>query len=266
MEESSYISINIKNLRQFKGLTQSQLAAALDVKRSVIGSYEEGRAVPRPQVLLRLAKMANVSMEVFISSDITEHEEATVPDIKGNSLRILTTVIDENNNEIITLVPTKASAGYLNGYGDIEYIESLPTFNLPLPEFSKERTYRAFQIKGDSMKPIPSGAYIIGEYIMNWEDAKSGETYVFVTKEDGVVYKRLENRLSSENIVWLHSDNKEYESFSVPAYQIIEVWKAAGYISPHLPNTDTIIIEQLSDTVRNLQNEIEALKRKDTLK
>jgi hypothetical protein len=48
----------------------------------------------------------------------------------------------------------------------------MPKFYLPM---FKQGTYRAFEIKGDSMLPILSGTIIIGEYLENWADVKAGK-------------------------------------------------------------------------------------------
>jgi len=260
MEKKTFIAENIKHLRKSKDLTQAQLANMVNLKRSVIGSYEENRAFPRPYMLINLANLAEVSVEDFISVDISKSPNILKKDINGENLRVLATVTNSENKELVTLVPAKASAGYLNGYGDPEYIETLPMFDLPLPEFSQDKSYRAFQINGDSMKPVPSGSYIICEYVLDWEFVKTGQTYIVVTQSDGIVYKRITNEMISNRRLILNSDNKEYSSFEIQADDIVEIWKAVGYISPQLPNAETIMIEQLSETVKNLQNEIEMIK------
>jgi hypothetical protein len=68
------------------------------------------------------------------------------------------------------MVPLKASAGYLNGYADPEYVAKLPKFYLPM---FKQGTFRAFEIKGDSMLPIISGRYHNSRIpVENWADVK----------------------------------------------------------------------------------------------
>lgn len=45
---------------------------------------------------------------------------------------------------------TKASAGYLDGYGDAKYMETLPTFHMP--QLSKG-TFRCFEIQ-EMLEPV----------------------------------------------------------------------------------------------------------------
>ncbi len=251
------LSINIRYLRRSKGLTQEDLAIKLGVNRAMIGSYEEGRAVPKLSVLQLVAHIFQVSVDDLIGIDLSQKEESSL-DVKGSHLRVLATVVDNKDREMITLVPNKAAAGYLNGYGDPQFIESLPQFRLPFPEISKERTYRAFQIIGKSMEPIPTGAYIICEYVQNWQAMKDGQTYVLVTRDEGIVYKRVYHQ--NMNLM-LRSDNPEFKSYSIPLTSLTEVWKAAGYICLNLPEPESLNYQQLTAAVSEMRKELETLKK-----
>src|SRR6201989_2325876 len=220
----SIISSNIKFLRKKKGLTQQQFADQVGIKRSLVGAYEEERAEPKYELLKVIASFFEVSIDDFIKQKI---DDKWAPAPKGN-LRILSISVDKDDNENIELVPMKASAGYLNGYADPEYVAALPKFYLPM---FKQGTYRAFEIKGDSMLPLVSGTLIIGEYVENWADVKAGDTYVIISKHDGVVYKRIDNRFKENKKLKLISDNPAYEPYEINGEDVLELWKAKGYIS-----------------------------------
>lgn len=255
------ISSNIKYLRKSKGLTQDQLADKIGVNRAMIGSYEEGRAMPKLQVLQTLVYYFGISLDDLVLRDLSiGNEPDGTMDARGTNLRVLSTIVDRDNNELITLVPVKAAAGYLNGYSDPDFVDSLPRFSLPFAELGKERTYRAFQIDGESMEPIPSGAYIISEYVSDWHSIKDGTTYVLVTRDDGVVYKRVYIHPSGE--LWLKSDNPAFDAYSVHLSRVLEVWKAVGYICTKIPEPDTISLGKLSAMMLEMKNEIELLKKK----
>lgn len=259
-----FLGLNIKNLRKIRGLTQDQLADKIGVNRAMIGSYEEGRAIPKISALRTLSYYFNVSIDNLVNTDLSSDknnkEGSKNADITGKGLRVLTTLVDRDNKELITLVPVKASAGYTKGYADPDFIETLPGFNLPLPELSKERTYRAFQVNGNSMDPVPSGSYIICEYLQNWNEIKDGKTYVLVTWDDGVVYKRLYS--NDNNTLLLKSDNPEYAPYTVPVNTISEVWKALGYICFSLPVPDEMHLGKLTAMVYKMQNELDELRKK----
>jgi transcriptional regulator with XRE-family HTH domain len=168
----SFFASNLRFLRKQKGLTQEQLADKLAINRAMIGSYEESRAEPKYELLQRMAYLFKVSIHDMIDSDMEKQfaqknrtnnssHKGLYKDIEGRGLRVLPIVVDRENRELITVVPSKAAAGYLNGYADPEFIETLPTFNLPFDRFKTDRTYRTFQISGDSMLPIESGKVMV---------------------------------------------------------------------------------------------------------
>jgi DNA-binding XRE family transcriptional regulator/SOS-response transcriptional repressor LexA len=257
----NYLNQNIKHLRKLKQWTQDDLAQKLDLKRAVIGSYEEGRAVPKIPVMQTISKLFCISLDDLINKNLAEAPSSEI-DLSGQSLRVLSTLVDANDKELISVVPVKASAGYLNGYADPEYIEQLPQFNMPVSELSKERTYRVFQISGDSMLPIPSGSYIFCEYVLDWKDIKDGESYVIISQDEGLVYKRLFQSKDKTPTVLLKSDNPEYQSYELALESISEVWKAIGFLSFNLPGEGSTSLENLSLMMLGMKDEIEKLNRK----
>ena len=258
----NYLAQNIKHLRKDKGLTQEQLAHKVGVKRAMVGAYEEGRAEPRLQTIQNLCHYFKVRLDKLIGSDLSVKGAKDV-DAKGEKLRILPIVVDNTDEkELGTLVPVKAAAGYLNGYGDVDYIESLPRFSLPFPELPQDRTYRMFQIKGDSMLPVLPGAYIICEYVSDWHAIRNEECYVLVTLDEGVVYKRVINNLDKRELL-LKSDNTAYDSYSVTTENLIEAWRAIGYTSfdlPGQPATSDIDMTRLMELMAEMKRDIKGLK------
>ncbi len=252
----SIISSNIKFLRKRKGLTQQQFADQIGIKRSLVGAYEEERAEPKYELLKNIASFFDITVDDFINDAINDK---WVPKPKGDpaNLRILTISVDKDENENIEMVPMKASAGYLNGYADPEYVAQLPKFYLPM---FKNGTFRAFEIKGDSMLPLASGSIIIGEYLENWGDIKSGDTYVVVSKNDGVVYKRVMGKFKDQKKLKLVSDNPVYEPYEINGEDVLEIWKAKGYISTELPQpAPEPTMESLTAMMAQMQRSISKL-------
>ena len=130
---------NIKYLRGKKELTQQEFADLLKIKRSSIGAYEEGRARPNIQTQRDIAKIFGISLDQLLTKDLSK---VSITDMKNSNLRVLSVTVDQHDNENIEMVSQKAAAGYLNGYADPEFVESLPKFRLP---FLPAGTYRAFE-------------------------------------------------------------------------------------------------------------------------
>jgi Predicted transcriptional regulators len=252
----SNIANNLKYLRKKKGLTQQQFADEMGIKRASVGAYEEDRAEPKYELLKKIASFYGLTMDELANDTINDKWRPT-PRGDAANVRVLSITVDGGDRENIELVPVKASAGYLNGYADPEYIADLPKFSLPI---FKQGTYRAFEIQGDSMLPLQPGSIVIAEYIENWYDIKPGQTYVVISRTDGVVYKRVAFKYKEEKGLKLVSDNKSYEPFWVSAADILEVWKAKAYISTQLPEpnpeptmeTLTAMMAQMQKTISNV--------------
>lgn len=262
------VSENIRYLRKKMGYTQEQFAELIGIKRSLVGAYEEGRADPRLNNLLKMAEVFEVSLDELISQNVSVLDKRTEQQGAEGSkpripMKILSITVDKDDREHIEFIPQKASAGYLNGYADPEYLEDLPKFNLP--NLPGNATYRAFEIQGDSMLPLTSGTVIIGRYVESVNDIKNGKTYVLVTKQEGVVYKRVFNYLEEKGKLFLVSDNKAYSAYEVAPTDVLEIWEAKAFISLQFPEPNgksELTFDQLSDIVLNLQHEVIKIKDK----
>lgn len=259
--ESVNVSDNIKFLRKKFGYTQTTFADAIEIKRSLVGAYEEGRADPRLNNLLKMSEIFGVSVDTIISKNVAELSEEELFENPDSKLKILSITVDNEEKENIELIPQKASAGYLNGYSDPQFIQTLPKFRLPmLPD---NATYRAFEISGDSMLPLHPGTIIIGEYIEAPIDIKNGKTYVLITKDEGIVYKRVFNYVDDKGKLFLVSDNKSYSPYEVKATDVLEIWRAKAFISVNFPDEkgeSEMTIEQLTNVVLDLKQEITKIK------
>jgi transcriptional regulator with XRE-family HTH domain len=250
---------NLRTLRKKLQLTQDEFAQKLGIKRSLIGAYEEGRAEPRAELLQKMATLFGVTMEALIGADLTK-SEPKIPASYNRGKEVLVVTVDNQRKDNIEFVPVKASAGYLSGYADPEFVKELPRFHLPV---LKQGTYRAFEIKGDSMLPLMPGSIIVGEYVEKLNDIKSGKTYILVTQQDGVVYKRVFNYLEENGKLFLVSDNRQYAPYQVDGEEVVEAWSAKAYISVQFPDAEVkpqASVEQLASVVLDLQKELFQLK------
>src|SRR5690606_4750404 len=127
----SNIASNLKYLRKKNGLTQQQFADLMGIKRASLGAYEVNRADPDYDLLKKIAEYYDLCMDELANEVIDEQWKPT-PKSNASNLRVLSITVDQEDRENIELVPVKASAGYLNGYADPEYVKELPRFNLPM--------------------------------------------------------------------------------------------------------------------------------------
>ncbi|HAO04355.1 MAG TPA: XRE family transcriptional regulator, partial [Chitinophagaceae bacterium] len=132
----SKAGLNLKYLRKLRGWTQEEFAAKLNIKRSLVGAYEEERADPRLDVLEIVADIFKLSLDELLLKDLSEAPSGNAYLQKRRHQKMMSA---ERN--LIHFVPVKAVAGYLTGYADSEFIDELNTFTLPMLTGGN---YRAF--------------------------------------------------------------------------------------------------------------------------
>ncbi len=241
---------NLKYLRKLRGWTQEEFAAKIKIKRSLLGAYEEERAEPRIEVLEVVGDLFKLTLDDLLRKELSDTKGSYLAKRRAQKLAAA-------SNDI-QIVPIKAAAGYLAGYADPEFLDELNTFTLPM---LASGTYRAFEIVGDSMLPTPSGSVIVGEKVEDLEEVKSNQTYVVVSRNEGIVYKRVLKNNKSRTKLTMVSDNTAYQPYNMNSDDVIEVWKAQMIISK--ANTQQRWdVNQLASLVSNLQDQVSVLKKK----
>lgn len=163
--------------------------------------------------------------------------------------------VNQTGNENVVYVPIKARAGYLNGYGDAEYIETLPSFNMP---HLTNGSYRCFEVYGNSMvRTFFDGDLVFGKYVESLSDIKDGRIYVIVSKNDGIVLKRVINRIEERGKLILKSDNKNgnYPTYTIDAEEVMEVWYVTMFASKQMPEPVDVY-----DRLHELESQLVELK------
>jgi transcriptional regulator with XRE-family HTH domain len=225
-----FFAENIKFLRKRRKKSQADLADKLEITRTTLAGYEKS-VQPPFKVLIKFAEYFNVSIDALIRYKLQELSEFQLSqiedgfdiDVTGKKLRLLTISVNQDGEENIEMVPLKAQAGYTNSYGDLEFIESLPKFSLPF--LPKDKTYRSFQIEGDSMLPIPEGSWVTASYVQNWETIKDGTPCIIVTRDDGIVFKVVYKQLEKNQTLLLVSTNRNYKPYELEIGKAVEIWK-----------------------------------------
>lgn len=248
----SKLSKNIKHLRTLKKWSQEQLAEALDIPRARIGSYEEERCDPPIETVITISNLFHIAIDALVKCDLTKFDAESF--IKVGENRILFPImVDKTNSDQVEVVTIKASAGYLTGYADPEFIEKLPVMNLPFKTNGKQR---AFPIKGDSMPPLNTGSYVVGKYIEQTSDIENGATYIVVTKDEGVVYKRL---FKKGKTIELHSDNKNYQPYSIKNSDIVELWKFVCNINMSDKKDDEPSMDSIMSMLQSMKVQMDGM-------
>lgn len=257
----SIFADNIVFLRGQKNLTQYKLADELILTRSRYVSYEYGNAEPPIEVLIRISKYYNISIDLLVTVDIRKYPLDKMVNLPGNKI-LLPVVVDPDGNKYIEIVPQKASMGYLNGFSDPEYIENLPRIQLP---FLGHGLFRGFMADGDSMPPFADGTCVIGEYVEQLEDLKKGKEYMFITLE-GYTFKTFVKR--NNKTLTVAADNTFYDAYDIFLTDVVQVWRYVRGILPqdykphYLPDHTNLaeLVNEAKRSISNLENKLLHLK------
>lgn len=261
---SDFFKNNLVALREFQKENQLITATALGLNRSTYANYEGGANLPKADVLFKIVRHFNISFEDLMSIDLSNAqliekyyrskksnyaqpnaqqsaqliaENKSVyghqnPNAYFGMPRIITA--DSNGNDNIVHVPIKSRAGYLTGYGDAEFMETLPTYNIP---FLRAGTFRSFEVEGASMKPtVLHKDYVVGQWVEGFKDIRENRVHIIVTKNDGVLIKRVLNRIESRGKLYLKSDSitnkSDYPTLEIDPTEVAEIWYARIRFSP----------------------------------
>ena len=247
----SYAGKNLKHWRKLKGMTQEEFANTLQIKRSLLGAYEEERAEPRIDVLEMVSDHFRISLDDLLRRDLSE--------TKGDYLaKRRQQKLGSDNHSVIHFVPMKAAAGYLAGYADEEFIDELNTFTLPM---LGNGLFRAFEIIGDSMLPTPSGSIIVGQKIDGLDEVKQNAACIVLSRNEGIVYKRVSRNPKTKSKLTLTSDNSSFQPYNVNTADVLEIWQAQMVITK-IAQQQRWDVGHLANLVSNLQEQVSSLNKR----
>lgn len=264
----------IKNIRKELGLNQTEFAQKIGITQTSLSQIEGEKNGISYDVFKAIVAEFNVNPmwlmdglgEMFPLSSFGSAQDdkfGSLPADKNKNQQrgVLPLVIQvsDDQEENIVMVDQKAAAGYLQHQQDPEYIAKLPSFRLP-GYYGK--TFRAFEITGDSMLPgIVPGDMIVGSYVESLNDIQIGSVYIVVLDDGSIVAKRITARVN--DYFELKSDNAAvYEPYSVKASSIAQIWRAESRITkdfsePEEANSETgmtDIEKRIADLERRLKN------------
>lgn len=212
-------------------LTSTDLSKVDKIRPSTISKIEN--AFPEYNINWLLGKSENK-----YSSKFPEHTNRQALVSNGNILGDIPedemTMFDEDGNtkfyEIspgvyrmkVPLINETAKAGLLTGYADAEYIQDQEYIVTTVYRYHKG-LYKAFRVIGDSMDVDRRITFIHGDVIVAREIKKDlwksrfhthkYPFYVFITKNDGIIFKELIDHDIEKSEVTLHSLNEDKNSY-----------------------------------------------------
>ncbi len=212
-----------------------------DDNQQIPGSQKRVIPAPKPAAI----PPPNQFLGTFSVSDNNNIVSEPTITYRARMPKIVT--MNEHGVDNIVYVPIKARAGYLLGHGDQQFIETLPTFRMP---GLNNRTYRMFEVEGLSMAGTLSDRdRVIGEWVSSIDQIRENRVHVIVTG-DGVLIKRVLNRVKERGVLYLKSDTithrQDYPLMELDPKDIQEIWYVNMKVSSDL-SEPAEIYQRVSD-------------------
>lgn len=241
-------------LREEKRVRSSrQFAISLDYLPQSLSEILKGRRDVTIELLRKSVEVYKIN-PVYI---MTGNGPMFMTEEDHQNLRVLTTITNPEEEELIVHVPLPAQAVYAAELGDPSFVQDLPTYSLPDYKYHVG-THRSFDVPGDSMEPtLFEGDKVVCSFLEPtlWESGlKDNFAYVVVTRSD-VVVKRVANFLRDRKEIELSSDNNFYEPYTIPLSDLREIWYVRARITPFLPSPKNIQ-RYIHDEVADLKETI----------
>lgn len=166
--------------------------------------------------------------------------------------------VNEKGEEQVSIVSTKAQAGYLIARDVEETLEELDTIRIP---GYHGKSVRAFEVAGDSMQPtISPGDLVIASFTERLDLIQPKHIYVVVT-HDRLMVKRLRGPVKKNEPIELLSDNRFYDPFFLPQKDLKELWQVNALLTGSIPaNTNEtfdrmlVLLEMLAHDSQHLRS------------
>ena len=181
-------------------LSSYAIAKATGITEATIGNYRRRKTRPTLANARILTRFFNEA-----SSNPIENNASVLPDA---------------NFMLVPMVSKYAYAGYLAGYGDEEYVDTLPKMPFYIPEDQTARgEYIAIEVKGDSMDDGSPESILDGDILLCrrisrglWCNSKLHiKRWNFLIQTDeGILVKRIINHDIEEGTITIHSLNDMY--------------------------------------------------------
>ncbi len=251
----SFVGKNIKKIRAIKKLSQADFAKIFALARPSIGAYEEGRAEPKIDTIIQIAKKYRLSIDLLLTKELTINElfnfDIFKEDLKDHDRK----PERRSSYDGIPFVSIRNSVEYLVKFKNQDFLNGLPLrwINEKIPGL-----LRSFELSGTEMEYNQNGLHhgdILVARKVTPERAKllKGKIYIIVGPE--VIQVR---RLRGSGKSWIFgADNPNYPDQTIDPTKILEIWEVIGSYSTYLNPP-----EMVEQRLMMLEQKFELLEQK----
>lgn len=228
----------LKNVLDYLNMNPKQLSDSLGKERPQ-WAYDVLNPNKKVGVSKNIAELiVSVYPEINLSWLLTGEGDM----IKGATKELKKEAVILNPNAVIyvPLVNQYAYAGYLNGYQDETYMNTLPTIPF-IADHEARGNYIAFEVKGDSMNDGTEESYLEGDRLLCreippylWKDSKLHiKKWDFViVHEEGIIVKRITEHDVENHTITVHSLNELYPDRTINLEEVKQIFNVVEMQRP----------------------------------
>ena len=229
---------NLLEIRTLTGLSQGEFASELGITRELVNKMEKGRMKASKRTLDRVSAFLDKKQLHEYSQDVNILGKAAANPKKSHQPYYLERREQKNKHTefLVSLVGIKAQAGYIKGFEQVDFVDTLDQYSLPPGVNPTGAIWRYFEIDGDSMEPtLSSGDVVLASMVPteDWNDIKNFNVYIVLT-DDQLMIKRLYRKSDKEWV--LISDNEEANpQVLFPVEKVKQLWLFRRHIRAKVP-------------------------------
>ena len=149
--------------------------------------------------------------------------------------------VDDLSYMNVPVIHIKAQCGYLAGYGDTEYIDTLPTMPV-IVDKTYHGKYRIFEAEGDSMDDNSRLAICDGDKVLEREVRRdlwlpklhiNDWYFVIIHRTKGISIKQITAQDDKGNIT-CHSLNELFNDYTVNLDDVVEIYNVIKVVERNM--------------------------------
>ena len=219
------IVLRIKEIMNKFGLNQTSFSEKVGLKQPNLSKILSGERPCGEAIVNKITLSFDINKNWLLTGEGNMLKEEKKP--------VLEAVLLKNPMVIsVPLVSQYAYAGYLSGFADEEYIDTLPVVPF-FGDHAPHGEYMAFEVRGDSMDNGTVESLIEGDilicrkvspdlwryklHIRKWN-------FVIVHQTDGIIVKRIVDHDVDKGLITVHSLNPEYEDKVIELNDVAQIF------------------------------------------
>lgn len=220
--------------RQVKN--DSDFARKVGVSRGTVSDIKKGTRNITEKIAEKIERAFPIFDKVWLYTGQGEMFKSSLEGENSNATSLNRSAVRTMK---VPVVPVRAHAGRLCGYGDPEYFDSLETMDV-LVDKDYMGIYRIFIVSGDSLDDRSCEALLDGDRVLcrsvpfdEWRPklhTNRWTYWVFVTRTEGIVIKKIKSQNTETGEIVLESLNSLFKDIHIHLNDVVEIFSVIKLI------------------------------------